>query len=53
MAHPLHVNKVTLSYIDIKILLGTYSMDNANTYNSPPVGIKHALTDQQIIQFNK
>jgi stress response protein SCP2 len=52
MADPISGNKVTLSYGDIKTLLGTYSMDNPNNFNSAP-RIQHPLPGEPIIEFNK
>ena len=52
MADPIAGNKVTLSYEDIKTLLGTYSMCNAKSYNSQPVQ-QHPLPGEPVIEFNK
>ena len=52
MADPISGNKVTLSYEDIKTLLGTYSMCNAKSYNSQPVQ-QHPLPGEPVIEFNK
>ena len=52
MADPIDGNKVTLSYEDIKTLLGTYSMCNAKSYNSQPVQL-HPLPGEPVIEFNK
>ena len=49
MADPIHGNKVTLSYEDIKTLLGTYSMRNINL--GPR--IVHPLPGEPLIEFNK
>ena len=49
MADPISGNKVTLSYNDIKTLLGSYSIDS---YNSAPT-VQHPLPGEPIIEFNK
>ena len=48
MADPIHGNKVTLSYEDIKTLLGSYSI-----YNAPERRIVHPLPGEPVIEFNK
>ena len=48
MADPISGNKVTLSYEDIKTLLGSYSMSNYNSH-----AIQHPLPGEPIIEFNK
>ena len=49
MADPIHGNKVTLSYEDIKTLLGSYSM---RTINQGP-RIVHPLPGEPLLEFNK
>ena len=49
MADPIRGNKVTLSYEDIKILLGSYSMANADS----PSRINHPLPGEPLFEFNK
>ena len=49
MADPIHGNKVTLSYEDIKTLLGSYSMRTMNT--GPRV--VHPLPGEPVFEFNK
>ena len=48
MADPIHGNKVTLSYEDIKTLLGSYSISNC-----PERRIVHPLPGEPLIEFNK
>ena len=49
MADPIRGNKVTLSYEDIKTLLGSYSMANADS----PSRINHPLPGEPLFEFNK
>ena len=49
MADPIKGNKVTLSYEDIKTLLGSYSMANADS----PSRINHPLPGEPLFEFNK
>ena len=49
MADPIHGKKITLSYDDIKTLLGSYSMRNINTGNK----IIHPLPGEPLIEFNR
>ena len=49
MAEPIHGKKITLSYDDIKTLLGSYSMRNINTGNK----IIHPLPGEPLIEFNR
>ena len=51
MADPIAGNKVTLSYDDIKTLLGSYDMNNVNNYNAPR--IIHPLPGEPLFEFNK
>jgi len=48
MADPIRGNKVTLSYEDIKALLGSYSI-----YNSNQRRIHHPLPGEPVIEFSK
>ena len=48
MADPIRGNKVTLSYEDIKALLGVYSIYNCNQRR-----IHHPLPGEPLIEFNK
>ena len=49
MADPIHGNKVTLSYEDIKTLLGTYTMRNLDMVHR----VNHPLPGEPVIEFNK
>ena len=49
MADPIHGNKVTLSYEDIKTLLGGYTMRNIDMVNR----VVHPLPGEPVIEFNK
>ena len=49
MADPISGNKVTLSYEDIKTLLGSYSMANADS----PSRMNHPLPGEPLFEFNK
>lgn len=51
MADPISGNKVTLSYEDIKTLLGSYDMNNVNNYSAPR--IIHPLPGEPLFEFNK
>ena len=48
MADPIRGNKVTLSYEDIKALLGAYSI-----YNTAQRRVQHPLPGEPLIEFNK
>ena len=49
MADPIHGNKVTLSYEDIKTLLGGYTMRNIDMVNR----VHHPLPGEPVFEFNK
>ena len=51
MADPIAGNKVTLSYNDIKTLLGNYDINNINNYTTPR--IIHPLPGEPLFEFNK
>ena len=46
MADPIHGNKVTLSYEDIKTLLGGYTMRNIDMVNRVHHPLQHIYTEE-------